>query len=65
MAMLVLTRRRDESLVIDGHIVVTVVEIRADRVKRGVTAPRSMPVHRKEIQERIDEKRSWDNEKES
>lgn len=65
MAMLVLTRRRDESLVIDGHIVVTVVEIRADRVKLGVTAPRSMPVHRKEIQERIDEKRSWDNEKES
>ncbi len=63
--MLVLTRRRDQSVVIDGHIVVTVVEIQGDRVKLGVTAPRSMPVHRKEVQERIDEKRSWDNEKKS
>lgn len=47
--MLVLSRKRDESIVIADQIVVTVVEIRGDRVRLGVEAPRHIPVYRGEI----------------
>lgn len=47
--MLVLTRKPNESLVIDGDIIVTVVEIRGNRVKLGITAPRGKPVYREEV----------------
>lgn len=52
--MLVLSRHRDESIIIDGRIVVTVVEIRGDKVRLGISAPAEVPVHREEVQERID-----------
>ena len=51
--MLVLSRKSTESVVIDGDIVVTVVEIRGDKVRLGIEAPRDVPVHRAEIFERI------------
>lgn len=51
--MLVLSRRRDESIMIGDEVEVTVVEVRGDVVKLGVKAPRSVPVHRKEIYETI------------
>jgi carbon storage regulator len=52
--MLVLSRHRGEAIVIDGHIVVTVVDIRGDSVRIGVDAPREIPVNRMEVQEAID-----------
>ena len=51
--MLILSRKREEQIVIDDNIVITVVEIRADKVRLGIEAPREIPVHRKEIHELI------------
>ena len=51
--MLVLSRKQKESIFINENIVVTVVGIRGDRVRLGIEAPREMPVHRKEVHERI------------
>lgn len=47
--MLVLTRKLNESIVIDGNITVTVVEVRGNRVKLGIAAPVDVPVMREEI----------------
>jgi carbon storage regulator len=52
MDMLVLTRRLGETIVINGDIHITVVAIQGDRIRLGVTAPRDVPVDRKEIHER-------------
>jgi carbon storage regulator len=52
--MLVLSRKKNESIVIaDGEIVVTVVEIRGDKVRLGVVAPKEITVHRQEVQDAI------------
>ncbi len=51
--MLVLSRRRDETIVIGEDIQVTVVDIRGDTVRLGITAPKSIPVYRQEIYEAI------------
>jgi carbon storage regulator len=51
--MLVLSRKKDESIVIGEDVVVTVVEIRGDKVRLGVQAPREVSVHRREIYEKI------------
>lgn len=51
--MLVLTREKDESIIIGDEIVVTVVDISGDRVRIGIDAPRSIPVHRREVYEAI------------
>lgn len=51
--MLVLSRKKNESIIIDNHIVVTVVEIRGDKVRLGVDAPKSVSVHRHEVFEAI------------
>lgn len=51
--MLVLTRKRDESIMIGDDIRVTVVEVRGDQVKIGIDAPRSIPVHREEVYREI------------
>jgi len=50
--MLVLTRKIGETLVIDGDIRVTVVAVQGDKVRLGVAAPATVPVHRQEVQER-------------
>ncbi len=47
--MLVLSRKKNESIVINNDITVTVVEIRGDKVRLGIVAPRDVPVHREEI----------------
>ncbi len=47
--MLVLSRRKDESIIIDGSIVITGAEIRGSEVRLGIDAPRSVAVHRKEV----------------
>jgi carbon storage regulator len=55
--MLILNRKVDEDVIIGDDIVITVVEIRGDAVRLGVMAPREIPVHRAEVQERIDRQR--------
>jgi carbon storage regulator len=47
--MLVLTRKLDESIVIDGGIKITVVEIRGNRIKLGIEAPKEIPIKREEV----------------
>ena len=47
--MLVLSRKRDEQIMIGPDIVVTVVEIRGDKVRLGIEAPAHVPVHRQEV----------------
>ena len=51
--MLVLSRRRDESIIIGDNIVITIVEIRGDKVRLGIDAPRNVTVHRQEVYEAI------------
>ncbi len=51
--MLVLSRHRDESIIIGDDIVITVVEIRGDKVRLGIAAPIEIPVHRQEVYEAI------------
>ena len=51
--LLVLSRRQDERIIIDDHIVITIVEIRGDTVRLGIDAPRDIPVHREEVYEAI------------
>ena len=51
--MLVLSRRPNESIVIDEKIVITVIEIRGDKVRLGIEAPRDVPIHRSEVYEAI------------
>jgi carbon storage regulator len=51
--MLVLSRKKNESIVIDSKITITVVEIRGDKVRLGIVAPRDVPVHRQEVYEAI------------
>jgi len=51
--MLVLSRQRDESIIIGDNIVVTIVDIRGDKVRLGIEAPSEIPVHRREIHEAI------------
>lgn len=51
--MLVLSRKKDESIIIDGGIKITIVEVRGDRVRIGIEAPRDTAVHREEVYERI------------
>ena len=51
--MLVLSRQRDESIVIGDNVVVTIVDIRGDKVRLGIQAPGEIPVHRQEVYEAI------------
>ena len=51
--MLVLSRQRDESIMIGDNIVVTIVDIRGDKVRLGINAPSEVPVHRQEVYEAI------------
>lgn len=47
--MLALTRRRGESLVINNDIEIEILDIRGDQVKLGISAPKSVPIYRKEV----------------
>ncbi len=47
--MLVLSRKRNESVVINDQIIVTVIEVRGDKVRLGIQAPRDVPIHRSEV----------------
>jgi len=51
--MLVLSRKKNESIVINNDITIVVVEIRGDKVRLGVEAPKEIPVHRREVYDAI------------
>ena len=52
--MLALTRKKGESLIIDNNIEFTLLEIRGDQVKIGITAPKQVPIYRKEVYVQIE-----------
>ena len=56
--MLVLSRRVDESLLIDKDIKITVLDIKGGQVRLGITAPESIKIHREEVFNRIQEESS-------
>ncbi len=51
--MLVLSRDKDESIVINGNVTVTVVDVHNGKVRLGIEAPPEVPVHRREVFDRI------------
>ena len=51
--MLVLSRQRDQSIIIGDNVVITVVDVRGDKVKLGIEAPKEISVHRQEVYEAI------------
>lgn len=51
--MLVLSRQRDETIMIGDEVEITIVDIRGDKVRLGINAPRTVQVHRKEVYEAI------------
>ena len=53
--MLALSRKKNEALVIDNKIEVTILEIKGDQVKVGISAPREVPIYRKEVYLQIQE----------
>jgi carbon storage regulator len=53
--MLALSRKRGESLVIQNNIEITILEIKGDQVKIGITAPKEVPIYRKEVYLQIQE----------
>ncbi len=51
--MLALSRKKDEAIVINEDIEITIIEIKGDQVKLGITAPKSVPIYRKEVYAQI------------
>jgi carbon storage regulator len=51
--VLVLSRQRDQSIMIGDNVVITVVDIRGDKVRLGIQAPQEIPVHRREVYDAI------------
>jgi carbon storage regulator len=59
--MLVLSRHKGERIVIGNDIVLTVVEIRGDRVRLGFTGPQEVPIHREEVFQRVIQEQAAEN----
>lgn len=53
--MLALTRKKGESLVINNNIEVSILEVRGDQIKIGISAPKDVPIYRKEVYKQIQE----------
>jgi carbon storage regulator len=62
LKMLVLSRQKDESIMIGDDVKITIVDVRGDKVRLGIEAPKNIPVHRKEVYEAIQrEKKAAEN----
>lgn len=53
--MLALSRKKDEAIVINNDIEITIIEVKGDQVKLGISAPKSVPIYRKEVYMQIQE----------
>ena len=53
--MLALTRKKGESLVINNNIEISILEVRGDQIKIGITAPKDVPIYRNEVYKQIQE----------
>jgi len=60
--MLVLSRKKNERIVIGDNVVITVVEVRGDRVRLGIEAPQEVPIHRSEVHAAIRKEQSEQSE---
>lgn len=60
--MLVLSRQRDESIIIGDDIEIVIVDVRGDKVRLGINAPREVSVHRKEIYDAIQREKAQQKE---
>ena len=60
--MLVLTRKKNESIIIGDDIQISIVEVRAKTVRIGISAPKQLSVHRKEIYDKILEQKTKDDQ---
>jgi len=60
--MLVLSRTKDESIMIGDDVEITIVDTRGDKVRLGITAPRNIPVHRREIYDAIQREKAEEKE---
>ena len=58
LKMLVLSRQKDESIMIGDDVEITIVDVRGDKVRLGITAPKEIPVHRREVYEAIQREKS-------
>lgn len=65
--MLVLSRQKDESIVIgeSGEIEVTIIDVRGDKVRLGITCPKEIPVHRREIYDAIQREKEAQKQREN
>jgi len=62
--MLVLSRQRDEAIMIGDDIEVIIVDVRGDKVRLGITAPKNIPIHRREIYDAVQKEKDFgDTEK--
>jgi len=62
--MLVLSRQRDESIMIGDNVEIIIVDVRGDKVRLGITAPKEIPVHRREIYDAIQREKAEKKEAE-
>ncbi|MBN2181921.1 MAG: carbon storage regulator CsrA [Sedimentisphaerales bacterium] len=60
--MLVLSRQRDESIMIGDDVEIIIVDVRGDKVRLGITAPKNIPVHRREIYDAIQREKNENKE---
>ena len=63
--MLGLSRQRDESIIIGDNITLTIVDIRGDKVRLGIDAPKEVPVHRQEVYDAIQRENQRNQESDS
>ena len=60
--MLLLSRQKDESIMIGDNVEITIVDVRGDKVRLGIAAPKEIPVHRKEVYEAIQREKNEQKE---
>ena len=63
--MLVLSRRKDESIIIGDDVEIIIVDVRGDKIRLGIKAPKSISVHRKEIYDAIQQEKNQNDSEQS